>query len=25
MEIVKGFLTQEIKDQDYKKINKGGK
>ena len=28
MKIVKGFLTQEIKDQNYKKINKkvkGGK
>jgi hypothetical protein len=22
MEIVKGFLTQEVKDQNYKKINK---
>ena len=23
MEVVKGFLTQEVKDQNYKKINKG--
>ena len=23
MEVIRGFLTQEVKDQNYKKLNKG--